>query len=377
MGFLGIRLGLPMQSSGAAAAAVAYRPLGVTVTNECVLKYAGGFTPSPNGLLIVGIRGNVGSGTANLTKEGVQSLMNKNFIGNINATGSTNSEENPGMNWTLDNSGAGGTCVVRANLIDATGGPAHNTLGVYGPPSIINSSWQLYAWAYDTNQVNGQKKQTMYKDGVRVMSATTDGGGVGAFDVGLTNNGWFINAQSAGQSSGWGDVFRVWFHTPASMTGIIEGSAGNWSIAASVLAKIFDADGGPMDLGTDGSTLLGVQPLVFNEVRPGGVPADFVTNRGSAGNPTQIGTNTYSSTPFKAALQPYVAADRPYLVDWSSGNTGWSAGTANGTNATVPSYGIPININDKLLMMVAFSNQAADSAHAPTIAGWTEVEPRG
>jgi hypothetical protein len=375
MGFLGIRLGLPMQSSGAAAAAVAYRPLGVTITPEFVLKYVGGFTASPNGLFSIWLRGNVGSGGANIAKPGAVQLMNKNLIGNLDAV-TDDSEQDPGMNFTPDNSGAGSTCTIRLNLIDSLGvgtlghtGGGVNTLGNYGPPSIINGAWEHYLWAYQTNLASGQKKQSLYKNGVRVLSATTDAGTGASFSVALNNNGWFINATNSILSPAWCDLAHVWFDTPASMASYLSGSAGNWSIPAGVVSKFYNA--GPVDLGTDGSTPTGTQPLVFHEVRPDGVATDFSTNRGTGGTPTQIKTNTLSSKAFLSATSPSVTPDRPYLVDFMNGNTGWSAGTSSGTNTTIPSNGIPIAVGDLLVMAVMMSQDTADSAHAPVVTGWT------
>lgn len=53
----------------------------------------------------------------------------------------------------------------------------------------------------------------------------------------------------------------------------------------------------PVDLGADGSTPLGVQPLIYQSVRAGVAASDFATNRGSGGDFTITGSLDLSTNP--------------------------------------------------------------------------------
>jgi hypothetical protein len=60
--------------------------------------------------------------------------------------------------------------------------------------------------------------------------------------------------------------------------------------------KIFSAAGKPVNPGSDGSAVLGAQPMVYLSVRPGDAASAFVTNRGTGGDFTQNGTFTIAGT---------------------------------------------------------------------------------
>jgi hypothetical protein len=47
--------------------------------------------------------------------------------------------------------------------------------------------------------------------------------------------------------------------------------------------KFINADLTPVDLGTTGTAPFGTAPTIYQSIRPGGVAADFLTNRGAAG----------------------------------------------------------------------------------------------
>lgn len=60
--------------------------------------------------------------------------------------------------------------------------------------------------------------------------------------------------------------------------------------------KFISATGKPVSLGADGSTPLGVQPLVYQRIADGAAASTFATNLGSGGNFTITGTLDVCST---------------------------------------------------------------------------------
>jgi hypothetical protein len=108
---------------------------------------------------------------------------------------------------------------------------------------------------------------------------------------------WSIGAETDAGSKLNGGLSEIFFHTPAAHFDI--------SIAAN-RRKFITAAGKPVDLGTDGSTPLGLQPLLY---MPHGDPAD---NRGTGGNFTVTGTLEPS------ALSP--SGDEMSLLADESGN---------------------------------------------------------
>ena len=67
------------------------------------------------------------------------------------------------------------------------------------------------------------------------------------------------------------------------------------SVAAN-LEKLRSAAGKPVDLGADGSTPTGTQPIVYFSVRPGDAATVFATNKGSGGNFTITGALAIAAT---------------------------------------------------------------------------------
>lgn len=62
--------------------------------------------------------------------------------------------------------------------------------------------------------------------------------------------------------------------------------------SASNRRKFFDANGKPVDLGSDGSNPTGSQPILYFAKRSGESASDFATNKGSGGGFTITGTLT-------------------------------------------------------------------------------------
>lgn len=67
------------------------------------------------------------------------------------------------------------------------------------------------------------------------------------------------------------------------------------SVAAN-LQKLRSSTGKPVDLGADGSTPTGTQPIVYFSVRPGDAATVFATNKGSGGNFTITGALAIAAT---------------------------------------------------------------------------------
>jgi|3_EtaG_2_1085321.scaffolds.fasta_scaffold74283_2 hypothetical protein len=99
----------------------------------------------------------------------------------------------------------------------------------------------------------------------------------------LAEPGAHIFANHTAGTIGSGDLAEFWMHT-------------NY-YAAATYASSFVSGGKPVDLGADGSTPTGVQPLFYYHLDDGEAAANFFTNAGTAGDPTETsGTLSTAST---------------------------------------------------------------------------------
>lgn len=98
---------------------------------------------------------------------------------------------------------------------------------------------------------------------------------------------WVIGADGSGANKFNGCIAEFFFHT----------SYLDISVESN-RRKFITSDLKPADLGSDGSTPLGVQPLVYCRVADGAAASTFATNLGTGGNFSITGTlDTCSSSP--------------------------------------------------------------------------------
>lgn len=140
------------------------------------------------------------------------------------------------------------------------------------------AAWHHWIVSYD---LSNPSLRHQYIDGVSDASWAT----YTDSDIDYTVADWAVGATPAGTVKFNGCMAEVFFHNAYI----------DLSVAAN-LQKFRSALGKPVDLGVDGSTPLGVQPLMYQSVRDGGVATGFATNRGSGGNFTITGSLDIAST---------------------------------------------------------------------------------
>lgn len=133
------------------------------------------------------------------------------------------------------------------------------------------TSWHHVAISVDMADT---AKRHLYYDGSADMSVVTWTNDT----IDFTDNYYTVGSTSANASRYSGD-FAEFFFAPGQYIDL--SVAGN-------LAKFISA-GRPVDLGSNGSTPLGVQPNTYLSVRQGGSASDFMTNRGSGGSYSIMG----------------------------------------------------------------------------------------
>ncbi|MBF0284799.1 MAG: hypothetical protein HQL51_10120 [Magnetococcales bacterium] len=120
----------------------------------------------------------------------------------------------------------------------------------------------------------------MYLDGASVATLTPNGSNIRYDNV----SGLHVGSQRLGGASPPGDIAEFYLNIASYLD------------PATNLTKFRSASGKPVDLGANGSTPSGSQPLVYLSVRPGGVANDWASNLGSAGAFSITGTLSLSST---------------------------------------------------------------------------------
>ena len=104
-------------------------------------------------------------------------------------------------------------------------------------------------------------------------------------DYDMASPDWGIGGSAGGAARLNGCLAELFFHT----------SYLDISVEAN-RRKFISSTGKPVDLGADGSTPLGVQPLVYCRVADGAAASTFATNLGSGGNWTITGSLDIAST---------------------------------------------------------------------------------
>jgi hypothetical protein len=147
-----------------------------------------------------------------------------------------------------------------------------------------SSTWRHLLGSFDTNYSAGNKKSYFYITDTEDNLVRSDGSA--AFTADITPSDHFIGA-SAGTGEKFNGDFADFYWAPGQFL--------DFSVTAN-RRKFIDADGKPVDLGSDGSTPTGTAPIAFFRVAKGGAAADFANNLSTGGNMTVTGALALAST---------------------------------------------------------------------------------
>jgi hypothetical protein len=151
----------------------------------------------------------------------------------------------------------------------------------YDVTAALDGGWHSIVFSCDLNFVAGSKVQAAALDGVAISpSSVSDFSG--AFSVNWNTTDFAVGDFQNGGGGYTGDIAEF-YANPGAFLDVT---------SPTNIAKFFDT-GHPVDLGTDGSFPTGSQPRVYLSVRSSGAVADFLANRGAAGN-FSVGAGTLS-----------------------------------------------------------------------------------
>lgn len=143
------------------------------------------------------------------------------------------------------------------------------------------ATWHNWLVSADTNFSAGNKLLKVMIDGTQDTGTVTDASN--AFTVGLTTvTDWFLGGTGFEYS---GCLSEFWFN---------QGTYLDVTTAPN-LAKFYSG-GKPVNLGANGSTPTGSQPLIYDHVSSSGAASDFGNNLGSGGGWTINGSPALCST---------------------------------------------------------------------------------
>lgn len=174
--------------------------------------------------------------------------------------------------------------VIRIQLRDATAA----LVLLYDSTTTFTAgaTWHHVVASWDTNFSAGNKLIKVMVDGVQDTGSVTDGSIAFSIDyaTAITEYAIASNGASLGTQLFSGCLSEFYF----TNTYLDVSQAGN-------LAKFYSG-GKPVNLGANGSTPTGVQPIVFLHVASSGAASDFGTNLGSGGGMTITGSLDLCST---------------------------------------------------------------------------------
>lgn len=347
---------------GGGAPAVAYAPLGFTVSVDFSLELAAGVIGDAAACVAhIAMMGN-GSSTAQLIP-GNRGMFGKQIMGNTWSGASIDSEHTPGFNITNDNStGNNGGGLWRGNASGPTSIQAnqnHSFLGSYAHPSnqAHNNVWQVWSMAAWTQAALGAKQGVMALNGTQVATFS-EPGTMGAENLGLSVAKWMLNCILVGGGNPGGadmNVAQVFFHPLTDLSGLVTGTGTGAAWVPAALAKFYDSAVGMVNFGATGALPLGVQPKVYLNVEPTGDPeVDPLTNLGSAGAMTRSAVSTTTNNayrkPWRATLNPGETGTQIYPAWFPAINV--SAIAATGTYQFENNYGQDVQIGDKMVWVV-------------------------
>lgn len=167
------------------------------------------------------------------------------------------------------------------NLINIQAGPSTggallniSTVATYA----TSATWRHFLASWNLATAGAR---FIYVGDVADLTVTTFTNGT----IDYTDTNWAIGATAAGASKLNGCLAELFFHTTYL----------DISVEAN-RRKFIDAALNPVNLGADGSTPLGAQPLVYQRVADGAAASTFASNLGSGGNFTITGALDVAST---------------------------------------------------------------------------------
>jgi hypothetical protein len=171
------------------------------------------------------------------------------------------------------------TLQLSATLTNS-GGTISLSASTANPIVAVDSVWHSLICAWDTNHAAGLKIFQAYLDGVNLNPTITDAGA--AFNVNYTHGDYGIGAADNGISLFRGYMDEVYFNSAEflDMSNLVN------------RYKFRGLTDHPANLGADGSTPTGTQPICYIK----GGQAAWATNLGSGGNLTKVGTFLDSPT---------------------------------------------------------------------------------
>lgn len=150
---------------------------------------------------------------------------------------------------------------------------------------IASSTWRHILASWDANFAAGNKLMKVMIDGVETPGTVTDADI--AFSIGYgTMTDWGLGANDGGGNLS-NACFAEAYLNIATYLDVTQ---------AANLALFRSGSGKPVNLGANGSTPTGAQPLVFDHVSASGAASDFGTNLGSGGGWTINGSLDLCST---------------------------------------------------------------------------------
>ena len=171
------------------------------------------------------------------------------------------------------------------------GGPNNGKLGcvfedeaafnydrVVGPDATASGAWQHYLIVFKGASDGTHHNQiVIYRDRVKLALTYTNDAGV-SFTPTLNGKSFYVGSDSytASTPHNFG-MAEFWLHTG---TDLLESDG---TVSSATLDKFVTADLKPVDLGADGSTPTGSQPVIFMHYDTSGSPNDFATNLGTGG----------------------------------------------------------------------------------------------
>lgn len=170
---------------------------------------------------------------------------------------------------------------VNINLQNAA---ATATLNVRTSGGLNNGAWHSFLASWDVNAAAGSRTFHLYVDDVSDKTILTDTGI--AFNVDYTDTDWAVGALVSGSFKLISDLAEFYF------------APGQFLDFSNVTnrRKFIDASNKPVDLGANGSTPTGAQPLVYLHVDAAEAANNFAANAGSGAGMTVNGALSLAST---------------------------------------------------------------------------------
>ena len=172
-------------------------------------------------------------------------------------------------------------CIIQSNnkfMVDADNVSGNKLFIETAAAHTASATWKHFLSSWDLATAGARFIYISDAADLTVTVFTND-------TIDYTDTDWSIGVNTSGSQKFNGCLAELFFHTTYL----------DISVEAN-RRKFISASGKPVDLGADGSTPLGVQPLVYQRVADGAAASTFATNLGSGGNFTITGSLDIAST---------------------------------------------------------------------------------